>query len=169
MNFLTRITRNLFQPPRTEAYPFGEAETPKAYRGRVAIDEETCVGCSTCAQVCVNDAIRLVEEPEGICLTIWHSKCCFCALCEYYCPTEAMFLTNDWDLNHPNSDKYLMQDSIIAKYRICVDCGAKLMVPVGNAATAFMVGKDRLDQIGRPRCEACRRSTKAAEIIGAAR
>ena len=169
MNFVANIIRNLFRPPRTEAFPFGEARTPTSYRGRVAVEEAKCVGCSTCAQVCVNDAIRLVEEENGVRLTVWHGRCCFCSLCEYYCPTDAIYLTNDWDLTHPNADKYLMQENIVAKYQTCVGCGAKLMVPKGNAVTAFMIGKDRMDQLDNPHCDTCRRSQKAAEIIRAER
>lgn len=165
LGFLARIAGNLFSPPRTEAYPLGDATTPEAYRGRVAVDESTCVGCSTCAQVCVCDAIRLDEEEDGIRLTVWHAHCSFCGLCEFYCPTDAIYLTNDWDLAHPNTDKYTMQETILARYQRCVDCGAKLMVPNEGPTVAHAIGSERLNQQDHPRCESCRRKQQARQIM----
>jgi formate hydrogenlyase subunit 6/NADH:ubiquinone oxidoreductase subunit I len=163
---MAHIAGNLFRKPRTEAYPLGPAsDTPKSYRGRVRVDADKCVGCSTCAQVCVGDAIHLQEEEKGIRLIVWHARCTFCGLCEYYCPTGAIKLSNDWNLAHANADKYSMVEDVLAKYQVCMDCNAKLMVPHGNVFTAAAIGNDRNNQILSPRCEPCRRKQKAKQIM----
>jgi formate hydrogenlyase subunit 6/NADH:ubiquinone oxidoreductase subunit I len=166
LTFMAKLASNLFRSPRTEAFPFGAAKTPETYRGRVAVDESKCVGCSTCAQVCVCDAIHLEEEDKGVRLTVWHAHCSFCGLCEFYCPTDAIYLTNDWDLGHTNAEKFAMHEEILALYQTCSDCGVKLMVPNANAATSSEIGKERLAHIDEPRCDACRRKKQARQITG---
>ncbi len=169
MGFMAQIAGNLFRKPRTEAFPLGPTDTPKSYRGRIEVDAEKCVGCSTCAQVCIGEAIHLKEEEAGIRLIVWHTSCTFCGLCEYYCPTKAIRQTNDWNLSHANKDKYTMTEDIVAKYQLCVDCNARLMVPHGNVFTAEAIGKDRNNQMQSPRCESCRRKYQAKQMIGAKR
>ena len=164
MRILRTILNNLAGRPRTEAFPFGAAETPDAYRGRVEVEAGACVGCSTCAQVCVSDAIDLIEEEDGVRLTVWHCKCTFCGLCAYYCPTDAITVTNDWNLAHENARKFAMSESILATYQVCVDCGGKLMVPREAVMAAAVIGHERHTQREEPRCESCRRVRKARQI-----
>ena len=166
MSFLTKIVSNLFKPTRTLAYPFAPAETPESYRGKVEVDAARCVGCSTCAQVCVSNAIRLTEEENGVEVAIWHAKCTFCGLCTYYCPTDAMTMSNDWELSHRNEHKYAMADAVLAEYRVCVDCGEHLMVPQEDVMASSIIGHLRSSQNDEPRCEKCRRSQKARQITG---
>lgn len=166
MTFLTKILSNLFKPTRTVAYPFAPAETPDSYRGKVVIDPKRCVGCSTCAKVCVSDAIKLTELEEGVEVMVWHAKCTFCGLCAYYCPTEAMTMSNEWQLSHANEKKYAIADAIVAGYRICVDCKERLMVPQEDVISTSIIGHARSTQNDEPRCEQCRRIQKARQITG---
>lgn len=168
MGFLTRIVANLFSRPQTEAFPLGAATTPKSYRGRIEVDAEACVGCSTCAQVCVGNAIDLTEEADGIRLMVWHARCVFCGLCAFYCPTKAITQTNDWNLGHRNADKYTIVEDILAPYRTCGGCGSKLMVPRVGVFAAEAVGRERNDA-AEPLCDACRRKVQARQIIGGKR
>jgi len=166
MSFLAKIISNLFKPTRTIAYPFAPAETPASYRGKLVIDPQRCVGCSTCAKVCVSGAIKLTEQDEGVEVIVWHAKCVVCGLCAYYCPTEAMTMSNDWQLSHPNEKKYAIADAIVAKYRVCVDCEERLMVPQEDLVSASIIGHVRSTQNDEPRCEQCRRIRKARQITG---
>ena len=165
MGFVTRLIGNLFRPPRTEAFPFAAAEEPKNYRGRIEVDAEKCVGCSTCAQVCIGEAIHLEEEEAGIRLIVWHTRCTYCGLCEFYCPTHAIHQTKDWRMHHRSVDKYGLTEDILAPYRHCCDCGAKLMVPTSDVFAAAAIGLDR-NAVDGIRCEACRRSLQAKQIVG---
>lgn len=164
MGFLTTIVSNLFKPTKTEAFPFAPATTPESYRGKVVVDPVSCVGCSTCAKVCVSDAIRLQDQPEGVELIIWHSKCTFCGLCAFYCPTDAMTVTNEWELHHPNDQKYAMAEKIVAEHLVCVDCGETLMVPQEDVISSALIGTARSSQRQEPRCSNCRREQKARQI-----
>ena len=97
---------------------------------------------------------------------LWHSRCCFCGLCAYYCPTQAIRQTNDWQLHHANADKYAQVEDILAKYQTCIDCGARLMVPKVDVVTASAIGAERYNQAHSPRCDACRRTFQARQIVG---
>jgi formate hydrogenlyase subunit 6/NADH:ubiquinone oxidoreductase subunit I len=165
MKFVSKLIGNLFRRPLTEPFPLGPAEEPINYRGRVAVDAEKCVGCSTCAQVCVGQAIRLEEREEGIRLMVWHASCTFCGLCEYYCPTDAIYQTKDWSLHHANADKYAMSEDVLVPYQHCADCGTRLMVPRDNVFAASTVGRDRVDAAHGPRCDACRRKAQARLLM----
>ena len=162
MRFLTRLLPNLFRPPRTEDYPFGEARTPSTYRGRIVVDPKACVGCSTCAHVCVSNAIRLDDEAEGVRLTVWHPRCVFCGLCAYYCPTDAIEVSTEWELSHTNAEKYAVADSVVARFRLCIDCGEKVMVPTPGVLATKLVGQTASEMA---RCDACKRSHQANLLL----
>ena len=83
--------------------------------GTVRINDRTCVGCSTCANSCPYDAIRMVEirEPGGAFLVdeatqqpiIKATKCDFCAgqltgpACQHACPHDALVRMDMSDLS----------------------------------------------------------------------
>lgn len=168
LRFAARIIRNVFRPPRTEPFPFGPADTPSAYRGRIDIGAEACVGCSTCAQVCPSLAIRVEDGEEGIAVSVWHGLCTFCGLCAFYCPTQAITITNDWDLAHENSKKFAMSQTILARYQTCGDCGGRLMVPEERVIAAAIIGHRRGQGGLEARCEPCRRKHQATRTLAAA-
>lgn len=87
------ILGNLFRGALTVRFPKESLEIPKAYRGEHSFDEEKCIGCGLCANVCPNKAIKMVETSDGKRPEIDLSKCSFCGLCEDICPTGALKLT----------------------------------------------------------------------------
>ncbi|WP_158913173.1 4Fe-4S dicluster domain-containing protein [Caulobacter sp. S45] len=123
MNFLQVLIDNLRKGPATEPFPFGDASTPAAYRGRVAIDQDACVGCRMCEHVCAGGAIRFAEDNEALHLVIWHNTCVSCGLCAVYCPTKAITLTNNWHVSHRQEDKYKQVDHVTIPYSACTSCG----------------------------------------------
>ena len=82
--------------------------------GTVRINDRTCIGCSTCANSCPYDAIRMVEirEPGGAFLVdeatqqpiLKATKCDFCAgqltgpACQNACPHDALVRVDMADL-----------------------------------------------------------------------
>ncbi|NLH81888.1 MAG: 4Fe-4S binding protein [Phyllobacteriaceae bacterium] len=164
MSFLAVLMKNLFAGPSTVAFPFGPAETPEAYRGRVTFDATTCVGCRMCAHVCPSGAIRLEDRADGLHFGIWHNACANCGLCAHHCPTEAIRLSNDWHLAHPQSEKYALADHAVVRRVRCTSCGTE----IGPSPDA-LVRRAFRDVAGRTRhltrlCPDCRR---AASLEGA--
>jgi len=55
----------------------------------VIIDEQACIGCGACVEMCPQ-GILYVDESEGVCKVTDESKCDKYAGCENVCPTEAI-------------------------------------------------------------------------------
>lgn len=64
----------------------GPAITYTAYIANV--DEDTCIGCDACVDICPMEAVRLVD---GIAM-IDETRCIGCGVCAVHCDTEAIIL-----------------------------------------------------------------------------
>lgn len=106
MKVLREMIGNLFSRPVTVCYPAEKVPVPEGFRGRVAVREEFCIGCSRCARACPAECIRMVEgereiEVKGKKLMrkkrpeVDLYKCIRCGLCEENCPGEpkAIYIT----------------------------------------------------------------------------
>jgi NADH-quinone oxidoreductase subunit I len=109
MSVLKEMFQNLLRRPITILYPAVKVPIPKAFRGRVSIIDEKCMGCSMCSLVCPSHAITMVpnqrevefkgkklvrkKKPE-----VKSYKCIRCGLCERHCPAEAIVLNNELSL-----------------------------------------------------------------------
>ncbi|MBT4868015.1 MAG: 4Fe-4S dicluster domain-containing protein, partial [Planctomycetaceae bacterium] len=83
--------------------------------GQVVISDQTCVGCTRCADNCSYDAIRMVEVRDGVGNLIRDengrlpiqqaTKCDLCVeqrigpACQNACPHDALYRVNMTDLN----------------------------------------------------------------------
>ncbi len=93
--------------------PTGAIHRNEAY-GQVVINDNTCIGCSTCANSCPYDNIRMVEirDRDGVIAIdantkmpiLKATKCDLCVeqltspACEYACPHDALKRVNMQDL-----------------------------------------------------------------------
>ena len=106
---LREMFHNLGAKPATILYPTEKVPVPEGFRGRMAILDEKCIGCSKCAIVCPTQCITMVPSERPIEVkgkTIVRKKkpevhlfaCIRCGLCEEYCPTDpkAIYLTTDF-------------------------------------------------------------------------
>jgi len=103
MSVLSEMLKNLVSKPFTILYPKEKIPIPGTFRGRVAITDEKCIGCSKCSLVCPPRAITMVANPrevefKGKMLArkkkpqVKVFRCIRCGLCERHCPTEAIHL-----------------------------------------------------------------------------
>ncbi len=102
------------QHPRevyTEQYPLERPEVAERYRGapRLNVNPDTgetmCIACDLCALACPEHLIVVSSErnpttrrKELTNFTYDTSRCMFCGLCEDACPTDALELTQDFEL-----------------------------------------------------------------------
>ncbi|HOW90383.1 MAG TPA: 4Fe-4S binding protein [Elusimicrobiales bacterium] len=115
---LGEVLRNLFAKKATSDYPFAKAVVAPRYRGRIAFDSATCIGCKMCVRVCPAKAIEIVlsaEQPPAPavepgaaaaparkkfdCLMSL-DRCIYCAQCVDVCPKKSLTSTQDFELAH---------------------------------------------------------------------
>ena len=99
-----RALKFIGEKPVTIRTPFENRPTAPRYRGFHVNDQEKCIGCGTCAEICDNDAIRMIEipglEPEvgssNLRPAIDYGRCCWCALCVDVCTTNSLNMTQEY-------------------------------------------------------------------------
>ncbi len=114
---LPEIVRSLTRPPATEPYPLKTIEIPEGFRGRIAVKDELCIGCSKCMIVCPTECIDMVASEREVAhagRTLRRKKkpvvrllsCIRCGLCEDACPTDpkAIYLTEKFSGAYADKD-----------------------------------------------------------------
>ena len=117
---------SLFSRPYTTKFPYEPHIPAKRFRGRPKFNEETCIGCTGCAQVCPSNAIEVKDIVEGFSgkrtLTHFPDKCIFCGQCEANCPTkDGIKLTKEFDISYFKPEE-IEKNSIEHQLLICENC-----------------------------------------------
>jgi formate hydrogenlyase subunit 6/NADH:ubiquinone oxidoreductase subunit I len=81
---------------------------PEKFRGKIAYDKESCIGCRLCIRVCPSRAIEFLPEEKKIKIRI--DRCLFCSQCNDVCPTNSLSMSEDFLL--ANEDR-LDRDMIV--------------------------------------------------------
>ena len=105
-----------YQHPKniyTEQYPKERPMVAERFRGAPRLnnnpetDETLCIACNLCALACPENLIVVGWERDEATrrkvlthFTYDLSRCMFCGLCEDACPTDALELTQDFELAH---------------------------------------------------------------------
>ncbi len=105
----------------------GEAiwNVPEAFRGKVEVDEEACIGCGACSEVCPPAAIDIEKKEDKMTLRFWHSKCIRCGSCKDICPSEAITMSDDYRL--VTGDRQQLYSDITKDVQKCAGCGQELV------------------------------------------
>jgi formate hydrogenlyase subunit 6/NADH:ubiquinone oxidoreductase subunit I len=80
---------SLVTPAYTSGFPMEPHVPYENFRGKPVVDNENCVGCETCSNVCPPGAITFTDNKESCTRTIRrdYGKCIFCGQCQEHCIT----------------------------------------------------------------------------------
>ena len=128
--------------------------------GEPVFDDERCVGCGSCAQVCPESNIEYEDRGEQRLFRYLHARCVGCGLCAEKCPEEAITIRRELDA----AAFALLEETLPIRRALarCEACGrafaperqlATLPDRAGEGAEAFPLGL----------CPDCRR-TRTTEV-----
>ena len=117
---------SLVTPAYTTSFP-KKAHTPfKNFRGKPEVDDQHCVGCETCANVCPSNAITFADDRDKKkrIITRDFGKCIFCGMCQQHCITGKGVVLSDqiFDLAVFDRDKVIERQE--KELVTCKNCNA---------------------------------------------
>lgn len=122
---LKEAIKSLISRPYTSKFPFKPPiPVPKGFRGKPVFDEDECVGCGACAEVCPTGVIEVTDDKNTANrkLTQTLDLCIFCGQCHRNCITETgIELTEEYDL--ATYDRTSLRGEIEKKLVLCEGCG----------------------------------------------
>ena len=123
---LKEAITSLFTKPYTTKFPAGEFKPFAGYRGKPIVDEDNCVGCETCANVCPSNAITFVDDAKTGIRTISrdYGACIFCGKCEEHCITGKGVKLSDEEYELACFDRSVLIETQERELLICDNCGA---------------------------------------------
>lgn len=122
---------SFFSAPYTTKFPAVPYNPSEAYRGFPRYNENTCVGCGTCAQVCPSNAITAIDNKKRRLrtLTIDYKSCINCGQCHEKCITvNGVTPTNEYSFSYMDGNAPELFESVRKDLIIC-ECCAEIIAP----------------------------------------
>jgi len=117
----------VFSPRFTTRFPAQPCVVPERLRGKPEFDEDNCIGCGACVNVCPTNALTQIDDTEANPpvrrITQRSDACIFCGNCSENCTTEdGIKLSRQWDLATLNRQQTVEQHEY--ELQLCEKCGA---------------------------------------------
>lgn len=126
----------------TTKFPFEPHEPPDGYRGKPVPDDEWCIGCTACSEVCPAEAILIDDDKKTGIRKIkrMYDRCIFCGQCELECPQEkpGVVLSKEYELADYTTDNM----NTIQEFKLitCSKCEGSVGTEASLLATSKRIG-----------------------------
>lgn len=94
-NFISMTLPSIFAPKDTLEYPFVKKEPYAGLKGKIVIDENSCILCGKCTKACPCDALQ-VSRPNKT-WSIDHFNCITCSSCIEACPKNCLSMDPEYE------------------------------------------------------------------------
>lgn len=123
---------HLFTPSVTIQYPSVKVPMVERARNRLYVNIDDCIGCDQCARACPVNCIEintvkglptedLGKTSQGKKKALWvtkfdidFAKCCYCQLCVFPCPTECIYMTDEYEFTKLERNDLLYKFSALS-------------------------------------------------------
>lgn len=115
---------SLLSPAYTSKFP-AEPHIPfENFRGKPVVDNNNCVGCETCANVCPPQAITFIDDLQSGIRKIRrdYGKCIFCGQCQEHCITGKGVKLSDKIFDLAVTDRQINVEYQEKELLICRNC-----------------------------------------------
>jgi len=125
---LIEAVKALIKGPYTSKFPKAPHVAHPNFRGQPKFNDQKCVGCLACKEVCPVNAIDYKDIVDGDnskrIMIHYTDTCIFCGECEAACIAdhEGIKLSNDWELSF--FDRKEAQETIEKELELCEICGS---------------------------------------------
>ncbi len=144
---LREAIKALIKGPYTSKFPKQPHKPHPNFRGQPKFDEEKCVGCLGCEEICPAAAIAhkdIIDENGNAKRVMVHytDVCIFCGQCEAACiaDKEGIRLSNDWELSFFDR-KEESYETIEKDLQLCEICGEPIACKDHLKWTAERIGE----------------------------
>ena len=117
---------SLLTPAYTTKFPKKPHVPFENYRGKPVVDNENCVGCETCANVCPPKAITFKDDKKKKIRVIDrnYGLCIFCGQCQEHCITGKGVRLSDKIYDMATFDRSQLVERQEKELLVCESCGA---------------------------------------------
>lgn len=127
---LLEAIKSLSHRPYTSKFPFKPHQPYPSFRGQPKYDQDKCLGCLACEEICPAEAIAhedntKTDAPKRV-MIHYTDSCIFCGCCEDACIAdhEGIKLSNDWELAFFNRAEAF--ETIEKELQLCEICGSAI-------------------------------------------
>ncbi|MFH1825711.1 MAG: 4Fe-4S binding protein [bacterium] len=124
IRILWEAIRAVIFGPYTSQFPAVMPEIPDGFRGKPEYNQDKCVGCKACFEVCPARAIEIEDDLKKKTRKLIHRQdvCIYCGQCELACITqEGIKLTKEY--LSATYDRKQSNSSIEKELVLCEHCG----------------------------------------------
>ncbi|MHC1589522.1 MAG: 4Fe-4S dicluster domain-containing protein [Candidatus Hecatellaceae archaeon] len=117
---LAEALKSAFSKAFTVKYPYEPSPAPEAFRGKLQLDVEKCIGCGACVEGCPTGALTLEDEEEKRRITLSYPYCISCGQCVERCPVDAINFTTEYSVVSTRREDLLFQlEKDLVRCEVC--------------------------------------------------